>query len=289
MNLALSEHEEELVGRAAAAFAHDTMPPSSSSFTDLCLVTREAGRAAPDRTFLWLAVARLVGWRGGPDITVALDPIGGSCPHVARAADVSTALVASRDGWVGTLTLADADLVARPTIDDAAACRVTFDPDGLTDRRDHDVAGAVALATILLGADCTGAAEAAFDATVDHVRTRPLRGGVLADRQVVRHRIADMATDLTRCRDVVLDAAARVDRGESPEAVALAASRTKVVLADRARSVTVEALRLAGGRGVLADEPWSRPYRRVKAAEPLFGSPRDHRAALARAALARQR
>ena len=116
-----------------------------------------------------------------------------------------------------------------------------------------------------------------------------LWGGVLADLQVVRHRCADMATDVTRCRDAVLDAAARVDRDEDPATIALAASRAKVLVSERARSVTVDALRLAGGRGILTDEPWSRWYRRVKAAELVFGSPREHRAAVARAALAHHR
>jgi alkylation response protein AidB-like acyl-CoA dehydrogenase len=231
----------------------------------------------------------LLGWEGGPDVTVALDPAGGHADHVPRGGAVATAMVADRSGWVGELDLRSADCVPQPTIDDPDAVRVVFDPAALTGRREHDVAGTVPLALVLLAADCTGAAVAALDATLAHVRERPLFGGVVADRQVVRHRCADMATAVTRCWDLVLDAAAAVDRGDDPAASAPRAALTKVFVAEHARRVTHDALRTVGGRGILADQPWSRWYRRVKGAEPMLGAPRAHRAAVARASLARWR
>ena len=289
MRLALTDHERDLVARAAEAFAHGGMPPSSSSFTDLCLVATEAGRLAPDRSFFLLAWARLLGWRGGPDVTIALDPVAGTAGHVPRAGAVGTALVADRAGWVADLDLAAAELSPQPTIDDPHAARVAFAAGALRDRRDHDVAATVPLATILLAADCVGAARGALDASIAFVTERPLFGGVVADRQVVRHRCADMAMAVTRGGDLVLHAAAAADKGEDPSVVALRAGQAKVFASDQLRRVTVDALRLAGGRGVLDDEAWPRWYRRVKAAEPMLGSPREHRAAVARASLARWR
>ena len=208
---------------------------------------------------------------------------------MARAAAVSTALLAHRDGWVAELDLRTAAITPQPTIDDPHAARVALDPSAVGVRRDHEVAATLPLATILLAADCAGAARGALDASVAFVTERPLFGGVVGDRQVVRHRIADMATAVTRSWDLVIDAAAAVDRGDGPEAIGLRAARAKAFASEHARQVTVDALRLAGGRGVLDDEPWSRWYRRVKAAEPLLGSPREHRAAVAAAALARWR
>lgn len=289
MNLAPTDHEVELVARAAEVFAHDGMPPASSSFTDLCLVTHESGRVAEDRAFFLLAWARLLGWRGGPDVTVALDPGTTHADHVARAGAVSTALLAHRDGWVAELDLRAADRTPQPTIDDPDAARVRLDPTVTGPRRDHDVAATVPLATILLAADCVGAARGALDASVAFVSGRPLFGGVVADQQVVRHRIADMAIATTRSWDLVLHAAAAVDAGEDRAVVALRAAQAGAFVADQARRVTVDGLRLAGGRGVLDDEPWSRWYRRVKGAEPVLGSPREQRATVARAALARWR
>lgn len=291
MNLTTPDHELGLELRAAAAFADGTAPPPTTSFTDRCIVAREAGRAAPDRRFVLQTWAGLLGWAGDidDDVTVVLDPTDGHADHVPRAAAVTTATAAHRSGWVAEFDLSSVTRTPQPTIDDADAARVEFTPAALRDRREHDVAATVPLVMILLAADCTGAAAAALDATVAHVRERPLFGGVVADLQVVRHRCADMATAVTRCWDLVLDAAAAVDRGDDPAAVALRAASAKVFVAEHARRVTEDALRTVGGRGILAGQPWSRWYRRVKGAEPMLGSPRVHRAAIARASLARWR
>jgi hypothetical protein len=289
VNLAPTDHEIELAARAAEAFTHGTMPPSSSSFTDLCIVTRESGRVAPDRAFFLLAWARLLGWRGGPDVTIALDPIDDRVDHVSRVGAASTALVASRQGWVAEVDLRTADVTPQPTIDDPHAGRLDLDPSALGEPRDHDVAATLPLATILLGADCVGAARGSLDASLAAVAERPLFGGVVADQQVVRHRCADMAIALTRSWDLVLHAAAAVDGREGRDVVARRAAHVGAFTSEHLRRVTADALRLAGGRGVLADEPWAQWYRRVKGAEPMLGSPRVHRAEVAQAALARWR
>lgn len=289
MDLTTSDRQAGLALDAAAAFAAGGEPPPTASFTERCIVAREAGRAAPDRRFVLHEWARLFGWGGDADVTVALDPVDGRADHVPRAGAVATAVVAHRAGWVVELDLRSVERIAQPTLDDADAASLAFAPAALGARRDHDVTGALPLALILLAADCTGAAVAALDATLAHVRERPLFGGVVADLQVVRHRCADMATAVTRCWDLVLDAAAAVDRGDDPAVIARCAAHTKVFVAEHARRVTEDALRTVGGRGVLADQPWSRWYRRVKGAEPMLGSPRVHRAAVARASLARWR
>jgi hypothetical protein len=289
VNLAPTDGERELAQQAAAAMAAGEPPPRTTSFTETCIVAREAGRVAPDRRFVWQAWARLLGWPGDSDVTVAFDPAEGHADHVSRAAAVSTAIVAHRTGWVAELDLGSIQCIPQPTIDDPHAARVTITPTALGDRRDHDVAATLPLALVLLAADCAGAAAAALDATLAHVRERRIFGGAVADLQVVRHRCADMATAVTRCWDLVLDVADAVDRGDDPAAVAVRAAHAKVFVAEHARRVTEQALRTVGGRGVLADQPWSRWYRRVKGAEPLLGSPREHRAAAARASLARWR
>ena len=290
MNLAPTDHELELAARAQAAFAHDGMPPSSSSFTDLCIVTRESGRTAPDRTFFLLAWARLLGWRGGPDVTVALDPVGGTADHVPRAGGVSTALVAATDGWVAELDLGTAARTPQPTIDDPLAARVAFDPSTLGDRRDHDVAATIPLATILLAADCIGAAQSC--------PRRVARGGRRSAPSSVgwwptsRWSVTAAPTwpspspaAGTSCWTRLPPSTGATTAMPSP----CGPPGPRCSQSEHARLVTVDALRLAGGRGILEDGPWARPYRRVKAAEPILGSPRQHRAAVARASLARWR
>ncbi len=284
-----SDREVTLAAQAADAFAAGGTPPTTATFTEACHVTAAAGRAAPDRAHLVETWASLLGWVGDGVVAVSFDVRDDRCDHVARAGRATLLLVAGDDGVVAGIPLSDARLIPQPTLFDPDACHVELPPGWRGAAKPADVRRARALATVLLAADCVGAAAAAFDATVERVAERPMRGGVLADLQVVRHRIADMAIAVTTCWDAVLDAAARVDRDEPTDAVGIASIRAKAVAVTLGRQVTVDALRLAGGIGILEAHPWQRWYRRVKAAEPVFGSPRDHRADVARASLDRLR
>jgi hypothetical protein len=289
MNLDMSPEEADLASRAAEAFRTGATPPSSSSFTELCIVARESGRAASELRFVGFAFARLLGWRGGPDITVGLDPDGHTCSHVPNAMRATTALVADRSGTVLTIDLGSAVRVPQPTLDDPHACRVEFGNALIIDQRAHDVEGVIPHAMVLVAAECVGAAEASLDASLARVSSRPLRGSVLGDQQVVRHRCAEMKIGVTQAWDAVLDAASRIDRHESAPEIRLTASRAKLIAVQRCLAITTEALRLAGGIGILEDEPWQKWLRRVKAAESSIASPRDLRAQIAAASLSRFR
>lgn len=286
MELSIDDRAADLAATAAAAFTSGAIPPASRSFTEVCIVARESGRAASDMGYVTLAIARMFGWRGGPDVAIVIDPVDGRCPHVALAGRVSTAIVVERSGSVAMLELSTARRTPQPTIDDPDACLVEFDPASLTDARTTDVGRVLELATILHVAEAVGAAEGALRAAIDRCARRPVGDGVLADRQVVRHACADMTIDTTIAWDAVLDAAAIVDRGGDGDAIAIAASTAKVLGVERARRVTMESLRLAGGIGILDTGPWHRWYRRAKAAEPVLGRASEHRARIARAAIA---
>jgi alkylation response protein AidB-like acyl-CoA dehydrogenase len=91
-----------------------------------------------------------------------------------------------------------------------------------------------------------------------------------------------MLLDVTTARDAVYDAATAVDRGED---AILAASRAKAFAIDACRRVTAGAHQLCGGEGIHADQPVHLWYRRVKAIEPMYGSPDFHRARVAAAVL----
>jgi alkylation response protein AidB-like acyl-CoA dehydrogenase len=150
-----------------------------------------------------------------------------------------------------------------------------------------DVDGAVARDAVVLSADAVGTAEAALDAAVARVRERHQWGEPLGSLQAVQHRCADMLIDVTLAADAVLDAAGIADRGEPEPQVRLAASYAKATAVERCRRVTAAAHQLAGGQGILADRPFHRWFRRVKAAEPALGDLRSHRAAVAAALLDR--
>ncbi len=127
----------------------------------------------------------------------------------------------------------------------------------------------------MLCADAVGAATAALDHTVERVKAREQWGAPIGTFQAVQHRCADMLLDVTTARDAVYDAAGAVDRGDD---AVLAASRAKAFAIDASRRVTAAAHQLGGGEGIYADQPVHLWYRRVKAIEPMYGSPDFHRA-----------
>jgi hypothetical protein len=181
---------------------------------------------------------------------------------------------------------------AQATIGDDARGRIVLEHAPVVASWTCDVEGAVARAAVVLAADAVGAAEGALDAAVAHVKQRRQWGAPLGTLQAVQHRAADMLIDVTLAADAVLDAAGIADRTDaadpadsSEREVRLAAAYAKATAIERCRRVTAAAHQLAGGQGILADRPFHRWYRRVKAAEPALGDARHHRAAVAAALL----
>jgi hypothetical protein len=250
-------------------------------------LVREAhalGRAAEPSPFHTRLLARWLGFEGEGLAAVALEVADGVADFVPHAALAECFLVCVAGGVV-ELDASAARIEPQPSLSDEGWCRVHFGSiDGRAARR-ADQAAARARAAILRCADAVGCAEAALGAVRAHVGQRVVGGEPLAAKQAVRHRCADMWTDLTQAADAVLDAAQRVDAGRPEPEISLAASYAKATAVERCRRVTAAAHQLAGGAGILASAPYHRWYRRVKAIEPLLGSARRHRAAIAAAVL----
>jgi acyl-CoA dehydrogenase len=102
-------------------------------------------------------------------------------------------------------------------------------------------------------------AQRCLDLTVDWCRQRVTFGEPLATRQVVRHRLADLARMTTVARTYVWSLAERLDRKEtvSPTEVAMA-KNTAVQACDAAVDAAVQ---LHGGTGYLRDSEVERHYR----------------------------
>jgi hypothetical protein len=237
-----------------------------TALPDLAAQARELGRAAGPSSFHTGVLTGLLGWPDDRRAAVVLDPA------FVRDAQHAEVLLVPVDGGLGAVAADDAVIEPLTALDGDWARVVLDRPPALVHR--CDVAPAVAGAAIVLCADAVGAAEAALAAAVEHVRRREQFGRPLSSLQVVQHRCADMLIDVTVAESAV-DAAARADD------VVLAASWCKAAVVERCRRVTASAHQLAGGQGIFADAPFHRWYRRVKVAEPVLGTNRDHRAHLA--------
>ncbi len=106
----------------------------------------------------------------------------------------------------------------------------------------------------------SGAAQA-FDDTAAYLRDRQAFGGPLADKQVLRHRMADMATELEAARHLVYRAASLYQAGE--ECVA-AVSMAKLFATEVANRVAYQAVQMHGGYGYMREFPVERFFRDVR-------------------------
>jgi acyl-CoA dehydrogenase len=106
----------------------------------------------------------------------------------------------------------------------------------------------------------SGAAQALED-TIAYLQTRHAFGGPLADKQALRHRVADMATEIEAARQLVYRAAALHAAGD--ECVA-AVSMAKLFATEAANRVAYHAVQLHGGYGYMRELPVERFFRDVR-------------------------
>jgi len=123
---------------------------------------------------------------------------------------------------------------------------------------------------IQIAAMALGTAQGAFDRTLAYVRERAQFGKKLAQFQVTRHKLAEMATQIETARYLTYYAATRFDEGR---ATATDASMAKLTAARCAMAVTDEAIQLMGGYGYMSEYEVEHFYRDAKHAEIFQGPP----------------
>ncbi|MEV7152983.1 acyl-CoA dehydrogenase family protein [Streptomyces sp. NPDC093084] len=96
-----------------------------------------------------------------------------------------------------------------------------------------------------------GGARSALDRSLAHLADREAFGGRLLDEPALRHRLADMATELAAARALVQQAAQALDSGDAgaPYLCAMA----KRFATDTGYAVADQALQLHGGYGYLSE------------------------------------
>lgn len=114
-----------------------------------------------------------------------------------------------------------------------------------------------------VAAAACGMAARALAESLDHVKRRQQFGKPLAEFQLVRQRLARMATDLAAARLLTYRAAYEKDHGQ--ERITSEAAMAKSFATEMAQRTVDDAVQLIGGRGVLADHPVDRLYRAVRA------------------------
>ena len=133
-----------------------------------------------------------------------------------------------------------------------------------------------------VGAFAVGMAQAALDATIEHVRKREVYGAPLAHQQAVAHRVADMATQLEAARLLVYAAAAAYDEGAEPEQQARRSAMAKLYATEAAQQIIDGAVQLHGAVALRSGHLLEHLYRDVRSLRIYEGASEIQRSIIAR-------
>ncbi|MGM0592577.1 MAG: acyl-CoA dehydrogenase family protein [Halobacteriota archaeon] len=133
-----------------------------------------------------------------------------------------------------------------------------------------------------IAAQAVGLARAAFDESRDYATEREQFGHPIAERQSIRHKLAEMATQLQAARLLVREAARQDDRDEDPR---IAASMAKYYASEAAVDVTNEAVQIHGGYGYTTAFDVERFYRDSKITTIYEGTSEIQKKIIARGVL----
>ncbi len=113
---------------------------------------------------------------------------------------------------------------------------------------------------LIIAALILGVGQRAFDDALAYVKERNQFGRPIGSFQVLKHRIADMATELECARLLVYDVASKVD--EDPTALfPREASMAKIKATETAKRVALEGMQMMGGNGYTTEFEMERHVR----------------------------
>jgi alkylation response protein AidB-like acyl-CoA dehydrogenase len=133
---------------------------------------------------------------------------------------------------------------------------------------------ATRIVQLLQCAEMVGALDRVFDMTVAWARDRHSFGRPLASYQALKHRFADMKTQLEACRAIVATAARAVSAQSAAAPVTVSAA--KAFVGEYAVASIQDCVQLHGGIGVTWEHDLHLYLRRVEVDRALFGTTEEH-------------
>ena len=134
-----------------------------------------------------------------------------------------------------------------------------------------------------IAAQALGIATEAMEAAIRYAKARRAFGKPIADFQVIRFYLADMATEVDAARLLTRRAAAAKDSAKKNGGrYGLEAAEAKLFAAEMAQRVTTKALQIHGGYGYTKEYPVERNFRDARITEIYEGTSEIHRLIIAR-------
>ena len=131
-----------------------------------------------------------------------------------------------------------------------------------------------------VAAQALGIAQGATDYAAAYARERRQFGQPINSFQAIQFKLADMETQCAAGRELLYQAAAKVDRGD-PD-VGKFSAMAKLFCSDTAMKVTVEAVQVLGGYGYVKEYPVERMLRDAKITQIYEGTNEIQRLVIAR-------
>ena len=265
---------EMVDGRPVGAFClsepHAGSNPAEMSTT----ATRDGDEYVLDGTKQWItngsrAGVAIVFARTDPD-----DP--GSITQFLVPTDVEGFTVGRKEEKLG-LRASDTTQITLENCRIPAANRLTEEGEGLSAAFRILTGGRIGIA-----AQAVGVADAALDAAREYAHEREQFGRPIAEIQTIRHKVAEMSTEVEAARLLVREACRLREAGEDAR---VAAARAKYAASEAAMSVTNEAVQIHGGYGYVTEFNVERLYRDAKITEIYEGTTEIQKEIIARGVL----
>jgi alkylation response protein AidB-like acyl-CoA dehydrogenase len=266
---------------------------AGATFAEVAVICEEMGRAASTNSYLGgavLAVGTLKALQpsdtrdrlladvasGAIRVAVALEP-----EFVPDAEGADQILMVTRNG-VG---IADPTVTPTPVLDETRRLATVHDVDVSERLRfegnpDTAVQRLKDRAAVAIACDSLGLCEAMLSATVGYAKVREQFGRPIGSFQAVKHACADMLVSVCVSRQLV-QAAVHAIAEDRPDA-GVAAAMAKSYVCGTAVDVVGKAMQLHGGIGYTWESGIHVYLKRAALNRSLFGSPADHRKALAK-------
>ena len=217
--------------------------------------------------------------------------IEGLAAHLLVVSARTSGKPGDKDGITLFLVPADAKGVSRKRLalaDSRGAANITFDKVevgadavlGAADKGWDVLEKTLDRVRAALAAEMLGAANQAFETTLDYLKVRVQFGQVIGSFQALQHRAAKMFTDLELARSAVEAALQAID-ADSPDVPELV-SLSKAKMGDVFHLVSNEMVQMHGGIGMTDAHDAGFYLKRARAAEAAFGSQSYHRDRYAR-------
>jgi alkylation response protein AidB-like acyl-CoA dehydrogenase len=127
-----------------------------------------------------------------------------------------------------------------------------------------------------------GLARQALRHSISYAHGRQQFGGAISRFQAIQHMIADMATSLYACEQMVLATAAKADRGED---IRTEASMCKLFVSERCFEIADKAVQIHGNVGVTRNHPVEFIFRRLRMYRIVTGTSEIQRNTVAKGVL----